>query len=86
MKRKIISKISYGYVAISTIAVPWLTLEDLRLLPTCIWGIGLMIAAAGMFLTDEKENAPDQRQLNQGNSRKFYNFNLSERSVVVNED
>ena len=64
--RKIISKISYGYVAISTIAVPWLTLEDLRLLPTCIWGIGLMIAAAGMFLTDEKENAPDERQLSRG--------------------
>ena len=86
MKRKIISKISYGYVVISAIAAPWMAFADLRFLPTCIWGIGLMIAAAGMFLTDEKENAPDERQLNQGNSKKFYNFNLSERSVVVNED
>lgn len=83
MKRKIISKISYGYVAISTIAVPWLTLADLRLLPTCIWGIGLMIATAGMFLTEEKEKAPDEHKLNQGYD-KNYNFNLSEKEWKVN--
>ena len=81
MKRKIISKISYGYVVISAIAAPWMAFADLRFLPTCIWGIGLMIAAAGMFLTDEKENAPDERQLNQGNRRKFYNFILNDKGV-----
>lgn len=73
MKRKIISKISYGYVAISTIAVPWLTLEDLRLLPTCIWGIGLMAATVGMFFSEEKETEKEIKQEN----RKFYNFKLS---------
>ena len=73
MKRKIISKISYGYVAISTIAVPWLTLEDLRLLPTCIWGIGLMAATVGMFFLEEKETEKEIKQEN----RKFYNFKLS---------
>ena len=83
---KLFKIFSYSYVAVSAIAAPWMVFADLRFLPTCIWGIGLMIAAAGMFLTDEKENAPDERQLNQGNSKKFYNFNLSERSVVVNED
>ena len=66
MKRKIISKISYGYVVISAIAAPWMAFADLRFLPTCIWGLGLMIATAGMFLTDEKENAPDERQLSRG--------------------
>ena len=55
MKRKIISKISYGYVVISAIAAPWMAFADLRLLPTCIWGIGLMIATAGMFLTEHFE-------------------------------
>ena len=54
MKRKIISKISYGYVAVSAIAAPWMAFADLRFLPTCIWGIGLMIATAGMFLTEGK--------------------------------
>ena len=73
MKRKIISKISYGYVAISTIAVPWLTLEDLRFLPTCIWGLGLMVATAGMFFSEEKETEKEIKQEN----RKFYNFKLS---------
>ena len=73
MKRKIISKISYGYVAISTIAVPWLTLEDLRLLPTCIWGIGLMAATVGMFFSEEKETEEEIKQ----EHRKFYNFKLS---------
>ena len=81
MKRKIISKISYGYVVISAIAAPWMAFADLRFLPTCIWGIGLMIATAGMFLTDEKENAPDERQLSRGNSKKFYNFILNDKGV-----
>lgn len=81
MKRKIISKISYGYVAISTIAVPWLTLADLRFLPTCIWWLGLMIATAGMFLTEEKEKAPDDREINQGYDKNFYNFILTDKGV-----
>jgi hypothetical protein len=57
---------------------------DLRFLPTCIWGLGLMIATAGMFLTDEKEKAPDDREINQGNVKNFYNFNLSEKEWKVN--
>ena len=73
MKRKIISKISYGYVAISTIAVPWLTLEDLRFLPTCLWGRGWRVATAGRFLTEEKEVEKEIKQ----EHRKFYNFKLS---------
>ena len=52
--KKIISVCSYSYVAISAIAVPWLTLADLRLMPTCIWGIGLMAATVGMFFSEEK--------------------------------
>ena len=83
MKRKIISKISYGYVVISAIAAPWMAFADLRFLPTCIWGLGLMIATAGMFLTDEKENAPDERQLSRG-QRKFYNIILAEGMMLVN--
>ena len=83
MKRKIISKISYGYVVISAIAAPWMAFADLRFLPTCIWGLGLMIATAGMFLTEQKENAPDQRQLSRGH-RKFYNIILAEGKVIVN--
>ena len=81
MKRMIISKISYGYVVISAIAAPWMAFADLRLLPTCIWGLGLMVATAGMFLTDEKENAPDERQLSRGNRKKFYNFILNDKGV-----
>lgn len=73
MKRKIISKISYSYVAISTIAVPWLTLADLRLLPTCIWEIGLMAATVGMFFSEEKEAEKEIKQ----EHRKFYNLKLS---------
>ena len=52
---KLFKIFSYSYVAVSAIAAPWMVFADLRFLPTCIWGIGLMIAAAGMFLTDEKE-------------------------------
>ena len=80
---KLFKIFSYSYVAVSAIAAPWMVFADLRFLPTCIWGIGLMIAAAGMFLTDEKENAPDERQLNQGYD-KNYNFNLSEKEWKVN--
>ena len=83
MKRKIISKISYGYVVISAIAAPWMAFADLRFLPTCIWGLGLMVATAGMFLTDEKENAPDERQLSRGH-RKFYNIILTKGMMLVN--
>ena len=83
MKRKIISKISYGYVAVSAIAAPWMAFADLRFLPTCIWGIGLMIATAGMFLTEEKQKTPDENKLNQGYD-KNYNFNLSEKEWKVN--
>ena len=80
---KLFKIFSYSYVAVSAIAAPWMVFADLRILPTCIWGIGLMIAAAGMFLTDEKENAPDERQLNQG-QRKISNFNLSKELEEVN--
>ena len=83
MKRKIISKISYGYVVISAIAAPWMAFADLRFLPTCIWGIGLMIATAGMFLTEQKEKAPDNWEIVQGH-RKFYNIIVAEGKVIVN--
>ena len=81
--KKIISVCSYSYVAISAIAAPWMAFADLRFLPTCIWGFGLMIATAGMFLTEEKEKAPDEHKLNQGYD-KNYNFNLSEKEWKVN--
>lgn len=80
---KLFKVFSYSYVVASAIAAPWMAMCDLRLLPTCIWGFGLMIATAGMFLTDEKEKAPDERKLNQGND-KNYNFNLSEKEWKVN--
>lgn len=80
---KLFKIFSYSYVAVSAIAAPWMAMCDLRLLPTCIWGFGLMIATAGMFLTEEKEKAPDDREINQGND-KNYNFNLSEKEWKVN--
>ena len=80
---KLFKIFSYSYIAVSAIAAPWMAFADLRLLPTCIWGLGLMIATAGMFLTDEKENAPDERQLSRGH-RKFYNIILAEGMMLVN--
>lgn len=63
---KLFKVFSYSYVVASAIAAPWMAFADLRFLPTCIWGLGLMIATAGMFLTEQKENAPDERQLSRG--------------------
>lgn len=81
---KLFKIFSYSYIAVSAIAAPWMAFTDLRFLPTCIWGLGLMIATAGMFLTEEKEKAPDDREINQGNVKNFYNFNLSEKEWKVN--
>lgn len=88
MKRKIISIYSHITLVASTIAAPYLALYDLKFLPTCLWVAAVFAATVGMFyvLNVENENAPKERQLSQGHSKKFYNFNLSERSVVVNED
>lgn len=70
---------SCTYIFASAAAAPFMSLYELKLMPTCIWLFGLLLATVGMFCTlHEKENAPDERQLNQGNSKKFYNFNLSE--------
>ena len=80
---KLFKIFSYSYIAVSAIAAPWMAFADLRFLPTCIWGLGLMIATAGMFLTEQKENPPDGREINQGNV-KNYNFNLSEKEWKVN--
>ena len=81
--KKIASICSYSYVVASAIAAPWMAMCDLRLLPTCIWGFGLMFATVGMFLTEEKEKTPDDREINQGH-RKIYNFNLSKGWGEVN--
>lgn len=51
---KLFKIFSYSYIAVSAIAAPWMAFADLRFLPTCIWGLGLMVATAGMFLTEEK--------------------------------
>ena len=80
---KLFKIFSYSYVAVSAIAAPWMVFADLRFLPTCIWGLGLMVATAGMFLTEEKQKAPDESKLNQGYD-KNYNFNLSEKEWKVN--
>ena len=47
------------------------------------FGMQDLFATAGMFFTEEKENAPDERQLNQGH-RKIYNFNLAKGWGEVN--
>ena len=90
MKRKIISIYTYSTISISAFMAPFLAVWELKFLPTCIWVSALLIASVLMLWLYEddskKENAPDDREINQGNSKKFYNFNLSERSVVVNED
>ena len=88
MKHKIINLYSNTTLVASTIAAPYLALYDLKFLPTCLWVAAVFAATVGMFyvLNVENENSPGERELNQGNSKKFYNFNLSERSVVVNED
>lgn len=78
---KLFKVFSYSYVAVSAIAAPWMAMVDLRLLPTCIWGLGLMVATAGMFMTEEKEKAPDDREINQGNVKNFYNFILTDKGV-----
>ena len=80
---KLFKIFSYSYVAVSAIAAPWTVFADLRFLPTCIWGLGLMIATAGMFLTEQKENAPDNWEIVQGH-RKSYNIIVTGEATVVN--
>ena len=74
---------SYTYIFASAAAAPFMSLYELKLMPICIWVFGLLLATVGMFCTlYEKENAPDERQLNQGNSKKFYNFILTDKGGV----
>lgn len=80
--KKIISIYTYSTLSISAFMAPFLAVWELKYLPTCIWVAMVLIAsvfALWLYDHDEKENAPDDREINQGNSKKFYNFNLSER-------
>ena len=88
MKRRIISIYTYSTLSISAFMAPFLAVWELKFLPTCIWVTVVLIASAFMlwlYETDsKKENAPDDREINQGYSKKFYNFNLSEMGGAVN--
>ena len=88
MKRKIISIYTYSTLAISSFMAPFLAVWELKFLPTCIWVAAVLIASAFMLWlceTDlEKEEAPDELELNQGHEKKFYNFNLLEMEGFVN--
>lgn len=62
------------YVAAGVMSAYPLTMEPLlTLLAGVLIGVMLMVWSE---IIDEKENAPEERQLNRG-QRKFYNFKLS---------
>ena len=89
MKYKIIHLLSYSTLIASVICVPFMALTDLNFLPCCIWVAALWMAWLGVIYTwdmdPENENAPDERQLSQGQTRKFYNIILTENEEKVNE-
>lgn len=88
MKRKIINHLSYGLLIASAVTSPFISLEEITLVPASIWGACVIVSTIGIFygMSGRKENAPDERQLNQGNSKKFYNFILNDKGVKVNEN
>lgn len=86
MKRKIINYLSYGLLIASAVTSPFISLEEITLVPASIWGACVIVSTIGIFygMSGRKENAHEERELSHGHSKKFYNFNLSEKEWKVN--
>lgn len=70
MKRKIISCYSHSIIFASAVAAPFLALQDLVFVPTCIWVGAVILAMIGMFCV------LDEKQPERENRRVFKNYDL----------